>query len=272
MVKPALALGAMLLSGAALAAPESLVKVNTYKGEVLLEVLATGTSTTKIIKVSTYCDLRVNAAGKDEAAKALTKAEQSLSNGLRAVGLDAAVLDFSLPTTMNVDQGFAASEVAAYAADAAAALSDAATDAVESLANAKTMVILTRRVGISTASVIDMQAARAVFSESGCEEDYRMIRQPNVELAQPAAAKAKATTAAIAAAKAQAENYASALNMRVVRMLRVSETGAIREFLGSESDFILQEMRNDRDRRAPITDDVPISASISVDFVLGPKS
>lgn len=117
-----------------------------------------------------------------------------------------------------------------------------------------------------------MQAGRAVMSEFGCEEDYQFVRRPDIELANPAAAKAKATTAALAAAKAQAENYAAALNMRVVRMLRVSETGAIREFLGPESDFIMQDMRNDRDRRASMLDDAPITASLSVDFVLGPKN
>lgn len=267
MVKSALALGAILASGPLFAAPESLSKVDTDKGEVLLEVLATGIATAKIIKVSTFCDIRANASTKDEATKLMRIEEQKLLAGIRAAGLNAAIIDFSAPSTMNSAQY----EVAA---DAAAAAADAAAGAVSGDygSHKRPVVGLSHRVGVSTGSAIDMQIARGVFAEFGCEEDYQMVRRPNVELADPAGAKAKATTAAIATAKAQAENYAAALNLRVVRMLRVSETGAIREFLGPESEIVMQEMRNDRDRRASLSNDVPISASISVDFVLGPKN
>jgi hypothetical protein len=281
MVKSAVALGAMLLSGAASAAPESLAKVNTDKGEVLLEVLGTGVSTTKIVKVSTFCDLRVNAWEKDEATKLLKKAEQDLANGMRAAGVNSAILDFSAPSKMGSDRsGFAAATAAAAAdaavAGAAAAATDAAIDDVaateEYVDNSAIQYNNSRRVGVSTGSATTMQAARAVMSEFGCEEDYQFVRRPIFELADPGPAKAKATTAAIAMAKAQAEIYAAALNMKVVRMLRVSETGAIREFFGPESDFLMQEMRNDGNRGALLSNDVPVNASISVDFVLGPKS
>ncbi len=276
MVKLGLALGAALLSGATLAAPESLVKVNTDKGEVLLEVLATGTSTAKIVKISTYCELRVNGSNKDEAAKLLAKQEQAFLNGMQAAGLGTVALDFSTPATLKTDGYYevsvAATSAAVAAANVAAYASEATTEATESSAEKVSTVGLSRRVGVSSASVIDMQEARSVFNEFGCDEDYQMIRRPNIQLADESGAKAKATTAAVATAKAQAENYAAALNMRVVRMLRVSETGAIREFLGPESDFIMQEMRNERDRRGPVSNDVPITASISVDFVLGPKN
>jgi hypothetical protein len=278
MVKLAVALGAMLLSGAASAAPESLSKVNTDKGEVLLEVLGTGVSTTKIVKVSTFCDLRVNAWEKDEATKLLKKAEQDLANGMRAAGVNSAILDFSAPSKMGSDRsGFAAATAAdAAVAGAAAAAKDAAIDDVaateEYVDNSAIQYNNSRRVGVSTGSATTMQAARAVMSEFGCEEDYQFVRRPIFELADPGPAKAKATTAAIAMAKAQAEIYAAALNMKVVRMLRVSETGAIREFFGPESDFLMQEMRNDGNRGALLSNDVPVNASISVDFVLGPKS
>jgi hypothetical protein len=280
MVKPALALGAILLSGAALAAPESLTKVHTDKGEVLLEVLATGVSVTKITKISTYCDIRASAPEKDEAAKLLKKNQQDLANGMQAAGLNSAILDFSAPSIMIGDRNeFAAAAgaaaAAAVAAGAAAAVEDAAiTDIATNEGDnyrPRPMFNNSRRVGVSMSLATDMQAARAVMSEFGCEEDYQFVRRPLIELADPGAAKAKATTAAIATARAQAENYAATLNMKVVRMLRVSEAGAIREFFGPESDFIMQDMRNDRDRRAPISNEVPVSASISVDFVLGPK-
>jgi subtilisin family serine protease len=284
MVKSALALCAIFCSGAALAAPESLSKVRTDKGEVLLEVLATGVSVTKITKISTYCDIRVSAPEKDEAAKLLKKTEQDLANGMQAAGLNSAILDFSAPSIISGDRnefaaaaaaGAAATAVAAAGAAAAAAVGDAAINDTASnegdYYRPRPMFNNTRRVGVSTSSATDIQAARAVMSEFGCEEDYQFVRRPLIELADPSAAKSKATTAAIATAKAQAENYAAALDMKVVRMLRVSEAGAIREFLGSESDFIMQDMRNDRDRRTPVSNEVPVSASISIDFVLEPK-
>jgi hypothetical protein len=278
MVKSAIALGAMLVSGAALAAPESLSKVDTDKGEVLLEVLATGVSTAKILKVSTVCDLLVNAWEKDEAAKLLKKAEQDLAKGMRAAGVGSAVLDFSAPSKMASQRADYATAVATEAAvaGAVAAVKDAAIDDVaateEYVDNAATQYSNSRRVGVSTGSGTDMQAARAVMAEFGCEEDYQFVRRPKIELADAAAAKAKATTSAIAMAKAQAESYAAALNMKVVRMLRVSETGAIREFFGPESEFIMQEMRNEGSRWALLSNDVPVNASLSVDFVLGPKN
>jgi hypothetical protein len=73
MVKSALALSALLLSNAALAAPESLNKVDTSKSEMLLEVMANGTSSAKIIKVSTTCDMKVSAQGKSKAMALLKK-------------------------------------------------------------------------------------------------------------------------------------------------------------------------------------------------------
>jgi hypothetical protein len=278
VVKSAIALGALVLSGAALAAPESLGKVDTDKGEVLLEVLATGVSTAKIVKVSTVCDLQVNAWEKDEAAKLLKAAQQNLATGMRAAGVGSAVLDFSAPAKMANQRTEYATAVAADAAvaGAVAAAKDAAIDDVaateEYVDNSAIQYSNSRRIGVSTGSATDMQSARAVMAEFGCEEDYQFVRRPKIELADAAAAKAKATTSAISMAKAQAENYAAALNMKVVRMLRVSETGAIREFFGPESEFIMQEMRNDNSRGALLSNDVPVNASLSVDFVLGPKS
>jgi hypothetical protein len=59
--------------------------------------------------------------------------------------------------------------------------------------------------------------------------------------------------------------------MKVVGMIRVSETGMIKEFLGAESEYWMQELRNEMNRYRQVDDEVPISANILVDFVLGPK-
>lgn len=57
-------------------------------------------------------------------------------------------------------------------------------------------------------------------------EGANQINGPSLEIDRPEAALDEARTAAIATARARAELYARALNMRVVRVIGVSETGA----------------------------------------------
>lgn len=271
MVKSALALGAILASGAALAAPESLSKIDTAKSEILLEIQANGMAAAKIVKVSTTCDLSVTGSTKAEADKALADAQKSMLAGFNSAGLTSAVLDFSAPTSTGSSYDYPV----AVARDIAAEPSIKAMSDSDSIAPAKEKSIsriqLQKRVGISVGSTTDMALARGVFLNSNCNEDYAFIRRPNVELADPSLAQTEAKAKAIMAAKKQAEDYAVALGMRVVRIIRVSEAGAIKEFLGPASDFIVQEMTRDRDRQKPVGNDVPVTVSIAVDFALGPK-
>jgi uncharacterized protein YggE len=289
MVKSVVALGALMLSGAALAAPESLMKVDTAKGEILLEVQGVGSSVAKIASISTACDLRTSGRNKGEARKQLIKAQDAMKAAFKANGLGTAKLDFSALPTNNAFDGYpvpiaiaaepqteavmagdAAKEAAAAVGDAAAAAAaDPRYDTMP--VPREPWVDINQRVRVTLASAADLDMAQAVMGDSSCQEDYSMTRRPDILLADAAGAKAKATAMAISAAKAQAESYAAALGMKVVGMIRISEIGAIKEFLGAESDALMQEMRGNRDRNKPLTNDVPVSASIAVDFVLGPK-
>ena len=265
MVKASLALGALMLSGAVLAAPESLSKVDTAGGEILLEVQSNGMATAKIVKVSTTCVLRVSAANKTQAEGRL-KAEQDLMKGRFQSNLATATLDFAAPPTpVGRYEVIDVVEVA----PAMAAAGDVAF--VQEEDQGKPQVSLSKTVGISVKSASDMVLARTIMAESNCDEDYQNVRRPNIETADPSAAQFEAKAKAITAAKKQAEDYAAALGMRVVRIIRVSETGAIKEFLGPEADFVLQEMRGDRNRQKQVSNEMPVTASIAVDFVLGPK-
>lgn len=58
-------------------------------------------------------------------------------------------------------------------------------------------------------------------------EGANQINGPSLEIDRPEAALDEARTAAIATARARAELYARALGMRVVRVIGVSETGAV---------------------------------------------
>jgi uncharacterized protein YggE len=58
-------------------------------------------------------------------------------------------------------------------------------------------------------------------------EGANQINGPSLEIDRPEAALDEARTAAIATARARAELYARALGMRVIRVIGVSETGAV---------------------------------------------
>jgi hypothetical protein len=273
MVKSAIALVTLLASTALIAAPESLSKVDTTKGEILLEVQANGAVMSRIVKVTIACDLGASGSTKADAEQALQKKQKVVRQNFDAAGLGGAELDFSAPST-GASRYEYATEAVEVAASAAASAADAAVDAVKAASDGRgenTIVARKQRVGISVSSMSEMELARSLFSESDCNEDYSSIRRPNIVLGDVENAKTKATTMAVDAAKAQAELYAAALGKRVVRIIRVSEAGAIKEFLGPESEFILQEMRSDRNRQQPVSNEMPVTASIAVDFVLGPK-
>jgi hypothetical protein len=277
VVKSAFALGAILLSGAALAASDSLSKVDTAKGEILLEVQGNGVAMRQILKISTACDLNITGNDKPDAEKKFKETKANFAKAFRDDGMPNAVLDFSAPPKINEDYRYAADAATAVAVEAAAAAAGAAaaTEMVEEPevygASDRSVTTYRQRVAISVVSADQMLKARALFGEYGCEEDYQYVRRAQIELADVAGGKAAATTSAIAVAKAQAENYAAALNMRVLRIIRVSEVGAIKEFFGPEADIFIQEMRNDRFRDLPASNEMPVSATISVDFVLAPK-
>mgnify|MGYP002780328022 CR=1 FL=1 len=268
MIRVAIVTGALLVSTAIWAAPESLSKIDTAAGEVLLEVQANGTAAIKITKVSTACNLSASGDSRAEAEKALAQLQIEMRKGFDDAGLRSAALDFSTPANSGNDYDYAmpVAVEAAYAADAAIASAD-----VVPAKDYKPKVRIGKRVGVSVAAVQDLGVARTLMGDLGCYEDYQLMRRPNVETADPAAAKAEAKVKAIAAAKKQANDYAAALGMRLVRIIRISETSAIREFLGPESDVFMQEMRRDMNRNQPLGNEVPVNVSLSVDFALGPK-
>lgn len=268
MVKSAIALATLFASSALIAAPESLSKVDTAKGEILLEVQANGAMIAKIVKVTIACDLGASGATKAEAEQALQKAQQVMRENFDAAGLATTILDFSVPSIKANEYDYP-TEIAAVDAAAVAAADTVGPTFDDDRQQVR--VARKQRVAVIVGSMSDMEMARSLFAESNCNEDYSAIRRPGIVLADAENAKNGATSMAIESAKAQAELYASALGKRVVRIIRVSETGAIKEFLGAESEFILQEMRSDRNRQQPVSNEMPVTASIAVDFVLGPK-
>jgi hypothetical protein len=280
MVRTIAAFGALIYCTAAFAAPGSLSKVNTDKGEVLLELQSNGSVLAKIIAISTMCELSVSGEDKDKAQSELKKSQDTLREIFARNGLSSAKLDFSMPPVPNEISYATAATTVEEATDAAvvgaaAAAAGVATASTGRAGSAATetypSISLKQNVLVTVGSATEMQVARSLFFEAGCDEDYSSSRRPEVTLDDQPGAKARATAQAVQSARVQAENYAAALNLRVVRMLRISEVGVIREFLGAESDAFMQEIRFGRNRGALYANEMPVAVSVTVDFVLGPK-
>jgi uncharacterized protein YggE len=94
---------------------------------------------------------------------------------------------------------------------------------------------------------------------------------PVYELVDETAPRRAARAQAIANARADAESYAAALNLRIVRVLHVTERGGL-DFLSmtvSESNALIRAMRSFSSAQAEAQ--VETYAIAGVDFVLAPR-
>ena len=93
------------------------------------------------------------------------------------------------------------------------------------------------------------------------------VQGPRFSLAEPRPAERLARHAAVAAAREEAETYAEALNMRVVRVLRVSERGDF-DWEGGE----VITVTGSRIRRMPIEPgELTTRINLWIDYALAPR-
>ena len=93
------------------------------------------------------------------------------------------------------------------------------------------------------------------------------VRGPSFSLADPLPAQRLARRAAVAAAREEADTYAEALNMRVARVLRVSERG---EFGTDGGEQII--VTGSRIRRTPIEPgELSTTITVWIDYALVPR-
>lgn len=123
-----------------------------------------------------------------------------------------------------------------------------------------------RSITIRTHNVAAVQALAGALRD---EDDVRVVG-PTFSVSDETPAQRRASADAIAVARAEADNYAAALGMRVERVVRVTERMGF--------DF-MDLMMSDRQRRLPglgrPTDeegaDIPVIAYVGVDFALVPR-
>jgi uncharacterized protein YggE len=99
------------------------------------------------------------------------------------------------------------------------------------------------------------------------ENGANQVRGPSFSLSNPKPAQAMARRAAVAAASEEAAAYADALNMRISRVLRVSERGDPR---AEASDYIV--VTGSRVSRPPLEPgELATSLRLWIDYAMAPK-
>lgn len=123
--------------------------------------------------------------------------------------------------------------------------------------------VATNRLGVR---LRDLARAGDIVS-SLFEAGANSVRGPHFGVANEAPALREARRAAVAAARREAEEYAAALNMRVARVLRVSERG---DFDIDPGETIV--VTGSRIRPTPLVPgEIPAKVTVWIDYALVPR-
>jgi uncharacterized protein YggE len=222
----------------------ALVALLSFGGPALAQALAPGELTLTIEALGVADPDRamiqqtLRGRGADEAkAKADLAAQRAaLTASLAKVGIPGAAIKYG-DVRMEPDYAMAAEAAAAVASDAASAAGETTEDAAAdnekaNMAGSAAVAAATamdmppsRRVATQTVmiTVSDLTKLEAVQEAIPVDEEYSYRNlQPFYSTSDPKAAHTRAIADALAKARAEAETYAAALNMRVVRIVRVS--------------------------------------------------
>jgi len=230
-------------------------------GEVLLEVNATGTATSRA-DLATFT-LMIEAQAPSEAeARGRAEAEAArLVAAARAEGVPAgditrqAIRVISVTTTP---------EVEAAMRDLEAAANEVAEPGSPPIAHAPPQPVATGRVEVRVRDVARVAAVREVLERNGAANGA----EPVYTLTDPRPARDQARRRAIAAARAEADAYAAALGLRVVRIVRVTErVGADLLALMTGGADEMRRLMGGGDGR---TGEVTTALALGIDFVLAP--
>ncbi len=275
MVKTVLLSASALIAVPAIAASSSIDKIDLSKGEVLLEVQGEGQSMRKVTEFGTSCAISASAETADAAKIALDAKRAKLQKSVSGTKFlpQPAYLD---ENEWAIEAGEAVAEAAVEASEVDAPVAPPAP-VVESVGANSAKSWQTERfsyrqqISISSSSLDSFLQVKTAISENDCDEDYQLRKRPILKLGDEAGGKKAAIARAITSARDKADSYATAMDMKVVRILRVSEVGAVREFLGADVDRIFGLMRDEMFRDYVLADTTPVSAAVTVDFVLAPK-
>lgn len=272
----------LLCTSAFLATPaQARTSVNVLKGEMVLEVSATGISKQKAIKISSIC--YINADGTTQ-----TGAKQSLDTKIafmKSKLSTGASFDFSqkpdfieIGSENEAGATYAAADATTSAASAASASeqSDYERAATPSQEVSIPRFSYKQKIVLSGINNASFELSRKIASDAPCEEVYPQSRSPLIEIADPKGAAQAAIKAAVTNAKQRAQDYATGMNMQVVGLTRIGVGAGIKTFLGDDlASALIQDIRKDilrkRDSETFSFEDVEVTETINAEFVLKPK-
>jgi uncharacterized protein YggE len=240
----------ILLTGPATAdSPVSLPQLAA--GEVLLEVNAVGIVTSPASSAAITVSLHADGSSEAEARRALAEMVGRVSAAARSAGV--AAVDIRVTPTGAGESGDMGVDMTMNTFDVG--------EATEPSFYANSRIDIRLR-----------DASRAQDLQQRLQTlDGVTANGPTFELDDDSVARRGARAAAIANARADAESYAAATNMRVGRILRVTERTGL-DFMGmalSESNTIMRTVR--RLEQGPRDGQVDTFVVVGVDFVLAPR-
>jgi uncharacterized protein YggE len=270
---------ALLFAQAATAATQ----VDTAKGQVLLELQATGSISQPADIVEISCTLAHRAVSLVEASAALAQKRAALATAIKAKGLDSASIRYDSEPKV---PDYAIYDVEEYDDDDSGvetvdAVNGAAARAGAAAANPSRQKARVRYTQIATLKLARLSqhiAAEAAMAEGKCGSS----NISRFAINDPEGATRKAKDLAVVEARKQAEAYATPLNLKVLRVARIAEYSPISALIGADvtdmamnvSAVMLRGRDNDLGRLLPNQADIDqyeTKKTIWVDFILVPK-
>ena len=251
------------LGSAAHASPVSTQPLAAH--EVLLEVSASGTATTPAELATLTGMLSTRGATEAEARRARDAEVRRIIAAARRAGVAAS--DVTIGDAEAFDS-YAMSDAAMEMAPVEAAEADmSATSCNAGCPPPMTEVTLSSPVELRFRDPARVGELSQALVQDGVDISFSA---PAYSAGDQSAARRAARAQAIAAARADAETYAAALGLRVVRVIRVTERMGmdLMSLAMGGSSLLLSMMQQQEQGQGP---DISTFVAVGVDFALGPQ-
>jgi uncharacterized protein YggE len=229
------------------------------RGEVLLEVNALGLVTTRADRAT--MTFTVGGTAPDQAA-ARAEAERELRE-LRALlhGMGVTEADIhAQPITSYENDAMATMNAMDMAVDMNATMTDETTMTVPAGASATVEIVIR--------NVDNVPAIQSALAQRG----YVMLGAATYAVTDDTRARGQARAQALQKARADAEAYAASLNMRVARVVRVTERlGLDLLSMAASESQVIARIFSPAAMRGSMEPDVPTMVVVGVDFALAPR-
>jgi uncharacterized protein YggE len=245
--------------------------------EVLLEISALGTATSRAELATVTGSLASHGATEAAARRERDAQIRRVTAAARRVGVAAADLMIGEAETIS-DMAMTDMGMDMQPEDTAEAAMDAAANAAADAADVESTSCNTCPASTDPEFMLSSGVEVRLRNPDKVGELTQALQEAGVEvLAEPvyaagdqSEARRTARAQALASARADAEAYAATLDLRVVRVVRVTERMGmdLMSLMLSESSPLRRLFQNQEQSQGP---DIPTYVAVGVDFALGPQ-